>query len=338
MKRITLASRRDGCCRGWCVISWVVSALLLLFGTGASSLDTIYTAITPGKNFQHVIYPIAQEKGYMREEGVDLKLLVIAGTPSIQGLFADSIQFTVAGTSALIAAAKGAASIKVVLAANDQVHQWLLSKPEITSPKSLKGKRIATGGVASSATFMLKQILTRHGLDPNRDVSYIHQSGRTQLAALLSGSVDAIILGVQPRYIGVNAGMRELIFFGNEVKNSWGTLATSDRFIKDQPKQVAGFIRATLKALRFIRQERDATIAANVKFSGVDRTLAIRMYDDLIGTFTRNGIVDEETQKNDLSIIRQIADVSEPIPIARAYDFSFAYEADRQLNQTGWRP
>lgn len=295
-------------------------------------------AITPGKNFQHVIYPIAQEKGYVREEGIDLKMLVIAGTPSIQGLLAGSIQFTVAGTSALIAAAKGAAPLKVVLAANDKVHQWLLSKPEITSVRNLKGKRIATGGVASSATFMLKQILVRQGLDPNRDVNYIHQSGGTQLGALLSGSVDAIILGVQPRYIGVNAGMRELFFFGNEVKNSWGTLATSDRFIKEQPKQVAGFIRAAVKALRFIRQERDATIAANVKFSGVDRTLAARMYDDLIGTFTRNGTVDDDTQKNDLSIIRQIADVSEPIPMARAYDFSFAYDADRQLNQAGWHP
>ena len=132
--------------------------------------------------------------------------------------------------------------------------------------------------------------------------------------------------------------MRELFFFGNEVKNSWGTLATSDRFIKEQPKQVAGFMRAAVKALRFIRQERNATIAANVKFSGVDRTLATRMYDDLIGTFTRNGTVDEETQKNDLAIIRQIADVSEPIPMARAYDFSFAYDADRQLNQAGWHP
>jgi ABC-type nitrate/sulfonate/bicarbonate transport system substrate-binding protein len=315
-----------------------VSVVFLFFGTEASSLDTIYMAITPGKNFQHVIYPIAQEKGYMREEGIDLKLLIVAGTPSIQGLLAGSIQFTVAGTSALIAAAKGAAPLKVVLAANDKVHQWLLSKPEISSPKSLKGKRIATGGVAASATFMLKQILMRHGLDPNRDVAYIHQSGGTQLGALLSGSVDAIILGVQPRYIGVNAGMRELFFFGNEVKNSWGTLATSDRFIKEQPKQVSGFIRAAVKALRFIRQDRDTTIAANVKFSGVDRTLATRMYDDLIGTFTRNGTVDEETQKNDLAIIRQIADVSEFIPIGRGYDFSFAYEADQLLNQAGWRP
>ena len=338
MKRISDPSMRHQCgLRRWSILA-IASAILLFFGAEGFGLDTIYMAITPGKNFQHIIYPLAQQKGYMREEGLDLKLLVIAATPSIQGLLAGSIQFTVAGTSALIAAAKGAAPLKVVLAANDKVHQWLLSKPDITSLTSLKGKRIATSGVASSSTFMLKQILTRHGLDPNRDVAYIHQSGGTQLAALLSGSVDAIILGVQPRYIGVNAGMRELIFFGNEVKNSWGTLATSDRFIKEQPKHVTGFIRASLKALRFIRQDRDATIDAYMKFSGIDRTLASRMYDDLIGTFTPNGTVDDETQKNDLTIIRQIADVPEPISTSRGYDFSFAHEVDRLLNQAGWRP
>jgi hypothetical protein len=53
-----------------------------------------------------------------------------------------------------------------------------------------------------------------------------------------------------------------------------------------------------------------------VKFSGVDRTLAARMYDDLIGTFTRNGTVDEETQNNDLSIIRQMADAPDQSSVA----------------------
>src|SRR5262245_41474543 len=338
MREIGEASRWDRRGRRWCTIFGIVSVVFLVFRTEASGLDTIYMAITPGKNFQHVIYPIAQEKGYMREEGIDLKILIIGGTPSIQGLLAESIHFTVAGTSALIAAGKGAAPLKVVLAVNDKVHQWLLSKPAITSPMSLKGKRIVTGGAASSATFMLKQTLARNGLDPNRDVAYIHQPGGTQLQALLAGAVDAAIVGVQERYIGVDAGMRELFFLGNEVKNSWGTLATSDRLIREQPKQVSGFIRAALKALRLIRQDREATIAAHVKFSRVDRSLVTRMYDDLIGTFTRNGTVDQETQENDLAIIRQIANVSELVAISRGYDFSFAHEADRLLNETGWRP
>jgi hypothetical protein len=95
--------------------------------------------------------------------------------------------------------------------------------------------------------------------------------------------------------------MRDLMFIGKEVKNSWGTFATSDRFIKEQPKLMAGFARAVLKGLRVVRQDREESIAAVTKFTELERSLATRMYDDLIGTFTKSGYVDEETQKNDLA-------------------------------------
>lgn len=314
-----------------------VAVGLLLLRTEAWALETVYLAI-PTKSFQQIIYPLAQERGYMREEGIDLKIVFIGPIPSVQALVAGSVQFTVAGTSALVAVSKGAAPLKVVLVVNDRVHQWLLSKPGIAKPKVLKGKRIATTGVASVATFMLKEILAKHGLDPNRDVIYIDTGAGNQLTALLAGAVDAAVLSVEQRYLALDAGMQELFYFGNEVKNSWGTLATTDRFLKEQPKVVAGFIRATLKSLRLIRQDPEATIAAVTKFSGVERPLATRVYTDLISTFTRDGTVDEETQANDLDIIRQVAGVTEPVPITRAYDFGFARAADRQLTQAGWRP
>jgi len=312
-------------------------SFLILLAPEALGLETINIAI-PTKSFQQVIYPLAQDKGYMREEGIDLKIVFIEPTPSIQALVAGSVHFTAAGTSALIAITKGGAPLKVALAVNDRVHQWLLSKPGIAGPKDLKGKRIATTGVAAIATFMLKQILAKHGLDPNKDVIYIDTGTGNQLPALLAGVVDAAVLSVEQRYVGLDAGMKEMFYFGNEVKNSWGTLATTDRFIKEQPKLLTAFMKATLKALRLLRQDRETTIAAVVKFSSVERTLAARIYDDLIGTFTRNGIVDDETQKNDLAIIGQVVGMKEAIPTTRAYDLSFASDADRQLTQAGWRP
>ena len=42
------------------------------------------------------------------------------------------------------------------------------------------------------------------------------------------------------------------------------------------------------------------------KFSELNKELAVRTYDDTIGTFTTNGVVDEETQKNDLDIVRVV--------------------------------
>jgi ABC-type nitrate/sulfonate/bicarbonate transport system substrate-binding protein len=285
-----------------------------------------------------VIYPLAQQKGYMKEEGIDLRVIYIAPVTSIQAMLGGDVHFTGAGSSALVSIARGNAPLKVVLATNDRVLQWLLVRPEIKAPKELKGKKIATTGVAAIATFMLRQILTKHGLDGNKDVVYLDVGQGNQLPALLGGGFDAAVLSVEQRYVGLDKGMRELLFFGNEVKNSWGTLATPDKLIKENPKLVSAFVRASIKSLRYIRQDKEGTIAALLKFSGVSRQQASRLYDDLIASFTRNGAVDDETQKNDLSIVRQVANTSEAIPPARAYDFGFALEADQQLNQMGWKP
>ena len=154
----------------------------------------------------------------------------------------------------------------------------------------------------------------------------------------MSGAVDAAIVSPEERYAALDQGMRDLVFIGKEVKNSWGTFATSERFIKEQPKQLAGFVRAVVKGLRVARQERESTIAAISKFSELDKTLSTRMYDDLVGTFTKNGYVDEQSQRNDLAIVAQVAEVNEVVPTKRAYDFSFAIQAEQQLNKQGWKP
>jgi ABC-type nitrate/sulfonate/bicarbonate transport system substrate-binding protein len=304
----------------------------------ASGLETVNLALT-NRNFQMALYPIAQERGYMREEGIDVKLILVRSELSIQAMIAGSFQFSMAGTMGLVNVAKGGAPLKVILATNDKVLSWILSKPELTSLKELKGKRVAVSGVTSATTIMAKQVLAKHGLNVDRDLSLINTGGTgNSIRALMAGSVDAMVASAGERYAGRPGGFRELVFVGDEVKNSWGTMATTDQLIQEKPKLVAGILKASLKALRFIHKEREATIAVAMKFAGLDKYLATQMYDDLVGTFTQNGIVDEETQRNDIEVIRQITKTTEPIPIQRAYDFRFAREADRQLTQSGWRP
>ena len=320
------------------VVAFLFSIELLIPAWLTAQPLQIVNMAVPARSFQMVIYPIAQQRGYMKEEGIDLRVIYIAPVTSIQAMLGGDIQFTGAGSSALVSIARASAPLKVVVATNDRVLQWLLTRPAIATPAELKGKRIATTGVAAIATFMLKQILTKHGLDGNKDVNYLDAGAGNQLTALLGGGMDAAVVSVEQRYVGLDKGMKEMFFFGNEVKNSWGTLATTDKLIKENPKLVNGFVRATLKALRYIRQDKEATTGALLKFSGVSRQQANRVYDDLIGSFTRSGAVDEETQRNDLAIIRQVANAAEAIPNAKAYDFSFAHEADQQLTKAGWKP
>ncbi len=315
----------------------LILALLLVPVTApaAHALETVTAALT-SKAFQYVPLVIAQERGYMKEEGLDLKLVFMQNAAGLQALIANQVQFSGSGSSALVAISKGNAPLRTVLAFNDQVLQWIVARPNIKSLRDLSGKKVGTTGVASIAAYMLRNILVKRNIP--KDIVLIDPGAVNRLPALLSGAVDAAIVSPEERYAALDHGMKDLMFFGKEVKNSWGTFATSERFLKEQPKQLAGFVRAVIKGLRVARQDREGTIAAVAKFSELDKALSTRMYDDLVGTFTKAGYVDEQSQKNDLAIVAQVADVAEIIPPKRAYDFSFARDAEQQLNKQGWKP
>ncbi len=61
-------------------------AIMILFARAAFAADV--TIALPTKSFQMIIFPLAQERGYMKEEGVDLKVTFMEPTPSIQALVA----------------------------------------------------------------------------------------------------------------------------------------------------------------------------------------------------------------------------------------------------------
>ena len=319
------------------MISSLLTGVLLLPAKSAFALDKVNVTL-PSKSFQFIIFPLAKERGYMREEGVDLNIVIMASTPGLQAVLAGEMDFTGSGSSALVAVAQSNAPLKTVLAVNDQVLQWLMVRPPSSAFKDLKNKKIAVTGVAAAATFMLKKVASKYGLDANNDLTFFALPPGQRLAALQSGAVDAGLLSSEERFAALDQGMKEILYLGKEVKNSWGTIATNDAFIKDKPKLMHGFMRALLKGLRLVKQNREVAINAMMKFSELDRELAARTYDGMIGTFTANGVVDEETQKNDLDIVRDVLKVTKEVPIERAYDFSFAKKADTELTQAGWKP
>jgi ABC-type nitrate/sulfonate/bicarbonate transport system substrate-binding protein len=315
---------------------------LLIFGllsttNSAAALEKVNVTL-PSKSFQFIIFPLAKERGYMREEGIDLNIVVMASTPGLQAVLAGEMDFTGSGSSALVAVTQSNAPLKTVLAVNDQVLQWLMVRPQYGSFKDLKNKKIAVTGIAAVATFMLKRVAPKYGIDASKDVTFLALPPGQRLAALQSGVVDAGLLSSEERFAALDQGMKEILYLGKEVKNSWGTVATNDHFIKTKPKVMHGFMRALLKALRLVKNNREAAMDTMMKFSELDRQLAGRTYDGMIGTFTSNGVVDEETQRNDLDIVREVLKAAKEVPIERAYDFSFAKKADGELTQAGWKP
>jgi len=185
------------------------------------ALETLSVALT-SKAFQYVPLVIAQDRGYMKEEGIELKFVFMQNAPGLQALIANTVQFSGSGSSALVAISKGNAPLKTVIAFNDQVLQWIVVRPNIKTLKDLSGKKVATTGVASIAAFMFRNILIKHNIP--KDIVLIDPGPVNRLPSLLSGAVDAAIVSPEERYAALDQGMKDLVFLGKEVKNSWGYL------------------------------------------------------------------------------------------------------------------
>ena len=69
----------------------------------------------------------------------------------------------------------------------------LVSRPDITRPEQLKGKKVGTGEANSSQDRITRQTLQRLGLHPDRDVTLVPFGSRSiqRLNALLKGEIDA---------------------------------------------------------------------------------------------------------------------------------------------------
>jgi ABC-type nitrate/sulfonate/bicarbonate transport system substrate-binding protein len=134
------------------MISPLLIGVWLLPGTSVFALDKVNVTL-PSKSFQFIIFPLAKERGYMKEEGIDLNIVVMASTPGLQAVLAGEMDFTGSGSSALVAVTQGNAPLKTVLAVTDQVLQWLMVRPQYSAFKDLKNKKIAVTSVQRHIQF-----------------------------------------------------------------------------------------------------------------------------------------------------------------------------------------
>jgi ABC-type nitrate/sulfonate/bicarbonate transport system substrate-binding protein len=122
------------------IISSMLIGVSLPPANSAFALDKVNVTL-PSKSFQFIIFPLAKERGYMKEEGIDLNTVIMASTPGLQAVLAGEMDFTGSGSSALVAVSQGNAPLKTVLAITDQVLQWLMVRPQYSAFKDLKNKK-----------------------------------------------------------------------------------------------------------------------------------------------------------------------------------------------------
>jgi NitT/TauT family transport system substrate-binding protein len=313
---------------------------LFLTGSSAVAQELVKVpvqipAITPAVS----PFALARDRGYYRQEGLDVQLVLIPSALGMQALLAGNIKFSTAGGAGMLPILRGA-PVKFAFTTFSRPMFWLYAKSEIRAVENLKGKKVGVSGLGSGPDSLLREILKKHGLEGGRDVIILPVgSGTGRFFALQAGSVDAAMLSVPANLLAQDAGFRELVsFIDQEWVELQGTVNVTDQLLATDPLLVEKFLRATLKGFIHYRDLRAQSIASLARFLKIKEDVTARIYDLMRPSLTQDGIVNEETQRKSLEHVVDRAGLKEPPRLEKIFDYSMAVKVRNELRAKGWRP
>ena len=173
--------------------------------------------------------------------------------------------------------------VKIVAATVKSSGYAIISRPDIDSVKALKGKRIAINTFGSSADFAIYQLLSRSGLDPNKDVTLLSIAGSpdARFAALIGGSVDATVVNSPFEYRAEQKGFKTLLSIKETaefVKIPIVGLSTSQRKIDKEPDEIVRMLSGLRNAILFLQNQREIGAGLVEKLLKLDRPVAEKFY------------------------------------------------------------
>src|SRR6266480_934363 len=154
---------------------------------------------------------ITKEGRLFEKNGLDVEVLYLESALVQRALIAGNIVYGEMTGSLMAAPKLQGADLTMVAGFLNQLIYRLITRPEIKTIADLKGKRVAVSRFGAGADRATRFLLTKLGLNPEKDVVLIQVGGApTRLAALAANSIDATIVEPPDHKKAQEAGMRVL--------------------------------------------------------------------------------------------------------------------------------
>jgi ABC-type nitrate/sulfonate/bicarbonate transport system substrate-binding protein len=271
-------------------------------------------------------FRIALQKGFYRDEGLDVEIILIRGALGMQALLGGSVDYTSAAGS-IIAAATRAVPVRLVLVVNSKPQFDLVGQPDMKSVAQLKGKFIGISSRGGAVDLLTQLILTQHGLTPNKDAALLVIGAPEELVlALKTGRIAACLLTQPRQQMLYREGFTRLAYSGDYFSSyPTGGVGTTEEMIKNNPAEVLGFVRASLKGLQYFAQHRGESIEIISKYLGIkDRSLAAEVYDLQVSRLGGLSYFDDAWQRGAIEFTKKSMGVAKEVAPIQVFDFSFA--------------
>lgn len=241
----------------------------------------VYVSLPGPGNVQHLAYYVAKEKKFYEEMGLtNVNIVVLRGNAmNVQALLSGSVHYSSAFGPSMHAMFKGE-QIRVLLQIFNQIPFSLITRPEVKRLEDLKGAKIAVtfGGSTYS---VLQALMVKYGYN-DKFAEYLNiPDNEGKAVALMQGRAAAALFAPPTDRPLLKAGFKRLIYMGDEFKNvPFSALQAMNKQVQDEPDVTQRMVNAVMKALYWIRANRDGAIDVIMKAGRMhERDIAASLYD-----------------------------------------------------------
>jgi ABC-type nitrate/sulfonate/bicarbonate transport system substrate-binding protein len=323
-----------------CRTKALVAIILLILGISPNALEA---QSIPGahKPLQKVTfsYPaismtwlplkVAVDKGFFADEGLEPNLIFMRGNLGTVALSNGDIDFVLNITSALQGALQGL-GLKLVAALNTRPLFSLVVRPEIKTIADLKDKTFAVNAFGFSQAILTEAHLQHLGLKKG-EYKLIAAGGTEGRLATMEKNLAQGTLVPPPVNVKMeNQGYRLIGNTADIVAYPIIGLVTHENKIKSNPDRVEKAIRASLRGLNFVRNNRQETVKVIMSWVNLNEKDAARVYDLSKEGFSRDGFVTDDDLSFEWNILKE-ATKKTNVSIAAVHDFTILRKVQKDL-------
>jgi NitT/TauT family transport system substrate-binding protein len=256
---------------------------------GASPAEKIVVSY-PSKSITNFpILETARQKGFFQKENLQVSLVYIRGGLDIKTLLTNDADFAMGSTTAVTAFVAGA-PLRIILSYNAHVDQGLYAQAKYRRIADLKGQPIGSLNPGGLVDTMVRRILIKNGLQPERDVNLLAMGGTPErFAALRAGAIAATMLSSPFNFLADKEGFSKLATTREYVDVPGTAVVVHADKIKKQPNTLKRFMRASLNAMKYIRDNRSDTTRLIAREFSMDQEVAGLAYGQLLELLSPDG-------------------------------------------------
>ena len=308
----------------------ILIAIVIFLGAPAMALDRIRVAVS-NPNMPNLTVAMAQKNGLFKDEALEAEIIRMNPNVAITALATGDVDYCQL-FGAVVGGAIAGLPVRIVAGFLDNWPMTLIAQPELKALKDLKGKTLGISSFGATPDVAARMMIKQAGIDADKEIKILALgSDAARLMALKQRVVDVVVISPPADTQMEKQGYRILARAYELFSFPYLGLGTHTRKIKEKPDEIRRVIKATIRANRFIRDNRDEAVRTLIAWGKVEREFAYASYDALRNLFNADGAVPEDGLKLVIEQARRNAKVIREIMPNEVVDLTFLHEAQAEL-------